>query len=102
MDDRNRFQELLCRASKEERSLCTQVRFETSRRAPGQRSNAPYYSLGRQGLAHTPGCERYPFQPTVPTAITLQLPQTTTQSHTELPAARLGNEDRAQRPALLH
>lgn len=65
-------------------------------------SNAPCYSLGCQGLTHTSGCERHPFQPTVPTAITLQLPQTTTQSHPELPATWLGNEDSTQRPALLH
>lgn len=67
-----------------------------------KRSNAHYYSSGCQGLSHTPGCERYPFQSTIPTAISLQLPQTTTQSHTELPAPRLGDEDRAERPALLH
>ena len=70
--------------------------------ARDESSNARYYSLGRQGLTRTSGCERYPFQSTVPTAITLQLPQTTTQSNTELPATRLGDEDSTQRPALLH
>lgn len=77
-------------------------RVDHSEPARVESSNAHYYSLGRQGLTRTSGCERYPFQPTVPTAITLQLPQTTTQSHTELLAARLGDEDSAQRPALLH
>lgn len=65
-------------------------------------SNTRYCSLGCQGLTHSPRGERYPFQPTVPSAITLQLPQTTTQSHTELPATRLGDEDSSKRPALLH
>lgn len=80
----------------------TQIHFDTRGIAHGKSSNARYYSLGCQGFTHTSGCERYPFQSTVPTAITLQLPQTTTQSHTELPAARLGNEDSAKWPTLLH
>lgn len=80
----------------------TQVHFDTSGTAPDKSSNAHCYFLGCQGFTHTPGCERYPFQSTVPTAITLQLPQTTTQRHTELPATRLGDEDSAKRPALLH
>lgn len=85
-----------------EASYNTQVHFGTLESQLLKSSNANCYSLGCQGLTRTSGCERHPFQPTVPTAITLQLPQTTTQSHTELLATRLGNEDSAKRPALLH
>lgn len=80
----------------------TQVHFDTSGKSHDKSSNARYYSLGCQGFTHTSDCERYPFQSTVPTAITLQLPQTTTQSHTELLATGLGDEDSAKRPAFLH
>lgn len=48
------------------------------------------------------GRERHPFQPSVPSAIAVQLAQVAAQVAAELPAARLGDAHRPQRSALLH
>lgn len=58
--------------------------------------------VGCQQHPGAEGCEGHLFQPTVPTAVTVQLAQVAAQVTAKLPAARLGDAHRTQRSAVLH
>lgn len=63
----------------------------------------PFTSVaGRQQHPGAEGCEGHLLQPTVPAAVTVQLAQVAAQVTAKLPAARLGDAHRPQRPAVLH
>lgn len=59
-------------------------------------------SAGHEGLSGAQGGEGHPLQPSVPTAVPLQLPQAPAQGGPELPAPGLGDAHRPERPPLLH
>lgn len=61
-----------------------------------------FFCSGSQQHSGAEGCKRHILQPTVSSAVSLQLPQISAQNGAELPAPRLGDEDSPQRTTLFY